>query len=172
MVQTNDPNSPRGPGADRFTKMLRQKAPVPLESGKHMVYDHALRCLCKTCKSLLNWDCPIDISYTEAECCGLRYRLQPRTVIVRIEDVSSRPVLPKLEGSDYSDPEFAFDPDQLRGKSDVRTFVIPAAKFDMPASRPLVPKPPSAPKPTKKRKKRRCGICREPGHTRRKCPDR
>ena len=120
-----------------------------------MVYEHALRCLCVKCGSLLNWDCPKDISYTEAECCGLHYRLQPRTVIVHIEDVSDRPVLPKMVGSNYADPDFEFAPEQIQGLSEPKTIVI--RKNPEPSGE--IRKPP-----------RKCGVCREPGHTRRNCP--
>lgn len=191
MAIKNDPNAPRGPGEDRFNRILRQKAPEKLEDGKHMVYEHALRCFCKLCGSLLNWDCPGDISYTETECCGLRYRLQPRTVIVHIEDVSSRPILPLMAGSNYSDPEFKFSQDLIVGDDAVieetiseglsegqrslrkpnpkeglpepKTYVIPAKKRKiLPSKPPQVPKAPEQP--------RLCGICRKPGHSRKNCP--
>jgi len=143
MSIKGDPNASRGPGAERFNRLLHQRASERLEDGKHMVYDHALRCLCKLCGRLLDWDSPEDISYTETECCGLLYRLQPRTVIVRIEDVSSRPILPKMAGSSFSDPNFVFSRHLI---DEPKAIVIPAKKT------------------------RRCGICRSPGHTRRNCP--
>jgi hypothetical protein len=59
------------------------------------------------CGRLLDWECPDGVSYTETECCGLRYKLQPWTIKVHVEDVSSRPILPKMEGSDYADPDLA-----------------------------------------------------------------
>jgi len=144
-----NPNAPRGPGADRFTRMLRQKAPEKLEDGKHMVYEHALRCFCKLCGRLLDWDCPGDISYTETECCGLRYRLQPRTVIVHIEDVSSRPILPHMEGSNYSDPAFRFSPDQMMGKDNIIEEQVsgPFSEAQSAIGKRLVPKI-GVPRPT------------------------
>jgi hypothetical protein len=172
----DDPNAPRGPGAARFNRMLRQKAPEKLQEGRHMVYEHALRCLCKMCGSLLNWDCPQDVSYTQTTCCGLDYRLQPRTVIVHVEDVSARPILPQMKGSDYSDPEFRFSDDLFIGKNaepPVKT-VGGLSKAQLSLRHPNPPESlvvePVARKvgPTP----RKCGICRQPGHTRRKCPER
>jgi len=127
---------------------VEQRPPEKLEDGKHMLYGHALRCFCKLCGALLNWECPEDISYTETECCGFSYRLQPWTVKVRIEDVSSRPVLPQMEGSDYSDPAYEFPKEQIIGLPDPHTYVIRARK-----------------------PKKRCGICRRPGHNRKTCPE-
>jgi hypothetical protein len=169
----------RGPGADRFNRLLKQRAPEKLEEGKHMLYEHALRCFCKLCGSLLNWECPAGISYTETECCGLRYRLQPWTVKVWIEDISARPMLPQMEGSNYSDPDFEFG-DRLVGTAKVEaTFSKPFSaaqqelSFTMPTERPQVPQAPKLPEPAKPAKRvRRCGICRQPGHTRRKCPEK
>lgn len=94
----------RGPGEDRFDRLVQQRAPKKLEQDDLLLYEHALRCHCQLCGRLLDWECHKDVSYTETECCGLRYRLQPWTVKVHIEDVSSRPILPKMEGSDYADP--------------------------------------------------------------------
>lgn len=54
----------------------------------------------------MDWDSDEGMPQTFGECCGIRYTLTPRSVIVTTEDVSSRPVLPRLEGSDYSDPDF------------------------------------------------------------------
>lgn len=204
MAIKRDPNASRGPGERRFEQLMRSRAAKKLEDDETMLYEHALRCFCKLCGGLLNWDCPKDISYTETECCGLRYRLQPWTVKVRIEDISSRPVLPQMEGSNYSDPEFRFADEQIVGNFKVideqvagrlseaqnalakpfpapskeiaapRVIVIPAPKYVFPTDPPQVPHPPKMPEPTltkKKTKIRKCGICRKPGHTRRKCPE-
>jgi hypothetical protein len=84
---------------------VQQRPAKKLETGDHLTYEHALRCLCQMCGRLLDWECPDGVSYTETECCGLLYRLQPWTVKVRVDDVSSRPILPKMEGSEYPDPE-------------------------------------------------------------------
>lgn len=94
----------RGPGSGRFERLANQRPPKKLEEGDHLLYEHALRCYCKMCGSLLNWDSPADASHTETECCGLAYKLIPWTIKVQIEDVSSRPILPKMAGSDFSDP--------------------------------------------------------------------
>ena len=138
-----------------------------------MVYEHALRCLCKLCGSLLNWECPKDISYTETECCGLHYRLQPRTVIVHVEDVSSRPILPQMDGSNYSDPSFQFTPDQFVGES--ANIVETAVGGLSNAQRSLgktTDQRVTEPRTTILRAKtRRCGVCRKTGHTRKTCPD-
>jgi len=123
MAAKGDPNAKRGPGAARFERLLRLREPEKLEEGKSLLYEHALRCYCRMCGSLLNWDCPQDISYTQSECCGLLYRLRPWTVKVDIEDVSSRPLLPKMEGSNYSDPSFRFQEDQVFGEQESREVV-------------------------------------------------
>lgn len=181
MEYKGNHNAPRGPGAERFDRLLRQRAPEKLKDGRSMLYEHALRCFCSLCGGLLNWECLQDISYTETECCGLRYRLQPWTIKVRIEDVSSRPVLPTMEGSNYSDPEFDLG-DQMVGSSTVVEAIIVGKlseaqrslgkPYNPPVGTPQVPQPLKSPEPppSKKKKVRRCGICREPGHTRRKCP--
>jgi hypothetical protein len=180
---------------------MRSRAAKKLEDDETMLYEHALRCFCKLCGGLLNWDCPKDISYTETECCGLRYRLQPWTVKVRIEDISSRPVLPQMEGSNYSDPEFRFSDEQIVGNfkiieeqvsgplseaqnalskpfpapskqiAEPRVIVIPAKGYEPPVGPPQVPQPPQIPLPMPTKKVRKCGLCRKPGHTRRKCPE-
>lgn len=166
----------RGPGAQRFDWLIKRRPPEKLVQGKQMLYEHALRCFCKNCGSLLNWDCPTDLSYTEAECCGLHYRLQPWTVRVDIEDVSSRPLLPKMEGSDYADPDLDLG-DRVVGETSISiTTSKPLSDaqksltFAMPTSRPQVPKAPSL-KPAKKKRVRRCGACRQEGHDKRTCPD-
>lgn len=96
---------PTGPGASRFDRLVQQRPAKKLEAGDHLTYEHALRCLCQMCGRLLDWECQDGVSYTETECCGLLYRLQPWTVKIHVEDVSSRPVIPKMEGSEYPDPE-------------------------------------------------------------------
>lgn len=153
--------TPHGPGADRFNRLLQQRKPQKLEQDAHMLYEHALRCYCAKCGSLLNWECPLDISYTVTECCGLLYKLQPWTVKVHIEDVSARPILPKMEGSDYADPAYEFSSDLIVGpppeikSNSSRTFS--RAQIALRAE----PSP----------KRRKCGVCRNPGHTRRNCPN-
>jgi hypothetical protein len=92
------------PGEDRFDRLVQQRAPKKLEAGDLLLYEHALRCHCQMCGRLLTWENAENVSYTETECCGLLYRLQPWTVKVHVEDVSSRPILPKMPNSCYSDP--------------------------------------------------------------------
>ena len=91
-------------GRDRFERLLKQRPAKKLTDGDHLLYHHALRCLCQRCGRLLDWDCPEDLSYTITECCGMEYRLMPWTVKAEVKDISCRPVLPKMKGSDYSDP--------------------------------------------------------------------
>ena len=92
-------------GQERFDRLVRIRPSKPLVDGDHLLFHHALRCLCQMCGRLINWDCHQDDSATEAECCGLRYRLLPWTVKVGVEDISDRPLLPTMEGSNYSDPD-------------------------------------------------------------------
>lgn len=156
----------RGPGAHRFDDLLQQRAPKRLEHDEFILFEHALRCFCSLCGSLLNWDCPEDISYTETECCGLRYRLQPWTVKVVIEDVSARPILPEMAGSSYSDPEYELR-DGLVGEADVessRARPLSVAQQSLSFGDPTLSAQQSA------QAVRRCGICAQPGHTRRTCP--
>jgi hypothetical protein len=222
-------------GRERFEQIYRQRPAKKLEDGDHLMFQHALRCLCKMCGKLMEFECPEDIAYLEAECCGLRYRLKPRTVHVLIEDVSSRPILPKVEGSDYSDPDYDLG-SQLQGElktietttggklsqaqmdlgkpmpppaiagpepqviiyrakgsvvGDISSAAHAADEISIPFSglygkSPQVPKAPiippqsveiqqssstPSPKKPKKTKVRRCGLCREPGHNRRTCPE-
>lgn len=195
MVRKHNPAN-RGIGEHRFEQIRRSRPSKRLEDGQTLLYEHALRCLCQRCKKLLNWDCPEDISYTETECCGIRYRLRPWTVIVETEDVSSRAILPKMTGSDYSDPEtdlshraqgeFHIEPVILPGLSAAQRslgapakpyepLVIDSTNYDPPIRPPEPPKPPEPPTPPQpkkpKRRVRRCSICRKPGHTKRKCPE-
>jgi len=146
-------------GEERFNRLLLQRTPEKLQHAKHMLYEHALRCYCKLCGSLLNWDCPRDISYTEAECCGLSDRLQPWTVKVHVEDVSARPVLPRMEGSSYADPNL-----------DLRGSVIGELAVETKQASPLTAAQRSL-RPPQEKPTRRCGVCRTPGHTRRTCPN-
>lgn len=97
-------------GRMRLEAVLRARPGKPLEHGETLVLHHALRCLCKLCKKLIRWeDGDGDFALT-AECCGLAYRLLPRSVVVEIKDVSSRPILPIMRGSDYSDPATDLSP--------------------------------------------------------------
>lgn len=93
-------------GEERFERLVRIRPSKPLVDGDHLLFHHALRCLCAGCGKLLNWECPKDDSATETECCGMRYRLLPWTVKVEVEDISSRPILPPMAGSNYADPDF------------------------------------------------------------------
>lgn len=157
MAIKRDRDAPRGMGKERFNQLLQQRAPEKLQDGKQMLYEHALRCYCSLCGGLLNWECPSDISYTETECCGLLYRLKPWTVLVVIEDVSSRPILPKMPGSDYSDPS-----------TDLSLQVVGVLHTEeIVTGRPLTANQKSL-RPSKN--VQRCSICDEAGHNRRTCP--
>ena len=114
LMTNRKSSNQRGPGARRFDRLLQERAPKKLEQGDQLLYEHALRCLCNRCGRLLDWHCPEDASYTETECCGQRYVLQPWTVRVAVEDVSSRPLLPKMDGSNYSDPDYTLT-DKMTG---------------------------------------------------------
>lgn len=185
-------------GEERFNRLLQQRAPEKLQDGKQMLYEHALRCFCKLCGSLLNWDCPEDISYTETECCGLLYRLKPWTVHVLIEDVSSRPILPKMPGSNYSDPEcdlsgqlvgdlktiettstrpLSASQKALRGppkesspEPEILIHSKPLPSLTRPSNGVEVKKNGGVPQKSVAKPERRCSVCREPGHDKRRCP--
>ena len=92
-------------GEERFERFVRVRPSKKLENGDHLLFHHALRCVCQRCKRLLDWESYKDDSATETECCGMRYRLLPWTVKIEVEDISSRPLLPKMPGSEYSDPD-------------------------------------------------------------------
>lgn len=161
-------NAVRGIGRDRFEKLLKQRPSKKLKDGDHLLYHHALRCLCQYCGKLLDWDCPADLSYTISECCGVEYRLMPWTVKIETIDISSRPILPKLKGSSYSDPSLDLSehlvgnhnaiastiarplstlqrglgtPTPTTHVSEPRTYVIPAKGYLIPTSTPQVPEP-------------------------------
>jgi hypothetical protein len=97
-------------GRMRLEAVLRARPGKPLEHGETLLLHHALRCLCKLCKKLIKWENGDDEFTLSAECCGLAYRLLPRSVVVEIKDVSSRPILPAMRGSDYSDPGYDLSP--------------------------------------------------------------
>ena len=172
MALRENPDRSRGPGANRFTRLLQQRAPEKLEDGKHMLYEHALRCFCKLCGGLLDWECPADISYTETECCGLSYRLQPWTVKLRIEDVSARPILPQMEGSNYSDPAFQFSDDLFVGENSepLEKTVGGLSKAQLSLRHPNPPETLIDDSVDQAPTLRKCGVCRQTGHTRRTCP--
>lgn len=156
----------RGLGAHRFNHLMKQRPSQKLNEGDFLIYEHALRCLCMRCGSLLDWTCPEDVSFTETECCGMRYRLQPWTVKVHVEDVSSRPLLPAMEGSNYADPNFSLKEQAIGNGAvdEVYTRPLSAAQKDLDWS--LLSTDCASSKP-----RRRCGVCRKPGHDRRHCPE-
>lgn len=170
-------NSNRGIGHDRFQRLVKSRESKKLNHGDHLLFHHALRCLCQRCERLLDWSCPDDLSYTVTECCGIEYKLLPWTVKIETKDVSSRPILPKIEGSSYSDPSLDLSSRTVWG-SDIRTIISKPLspsqlrqpdKFDMPKGKPQAPITILL---TKKAKKiRKCSNCKKPGHDRRKCPD-
>jgi len=76
-----------------------------------MLLTYALRCRCKVCERILTWgDCDQQ-GLVSADCCKQRYTLKPWTVKVSIEDISDKPLLEPMPGSDYpnADLRLRFD---------------------------------------------------------------
>jgi hypothetical protein len=88
--------------------LLRLREGKRLENGDTHLLHYALRCMCQLCGTLMHWDSPEGDAILISECCGLLYRLQPRSVVVEVTDISARPILPSMPGSYYSDPEADF----------------------------------------------------------------
>ena len=95
----------------------RKKPGKKLEQSDQLVFHYALRWFCQRCGRLMDWDSPEGIAQLVGECCGMRYTLQPHTVTVGVEDVSDRPILPTMQGSNYSDPETDLKP-MVQGEND------------------------------------------------------
>ena len=96
-------------GKQRFDRFIKIRPSKPLKDKDHLLFHHALMCKCQKCERLLDWNCDENDSTTITECCGLAYRLLPWTVKVEVTDVSSRPIISKMAGSNYPDPNFQFD---------------------------------------------------------------
>lgn len=80
------------------------RQPKRLASGDHLLLHYALRCLCSECGKLLRWECEPEAINLIAVCCGMQYKGIPRTVVIEIENISDRPILPLMNNSMYSDP--------------------------------------------------------------------
>lgn len=65
---------------------ILRRAPKRLEQHDNLLLGYALRCGCRDCGKLLKWENDPDAIST-AECCGHRYRLIPRSVVVEIEEL-------------------------------------------------------------------------------------
>lgn len=86
-------------------RKLRFRESKALEHGQQLLFHYALRCLCQRCGRLMNWDAEEGQAILQGECCGMLYRLFPRSVAVTVEDISNRPVLPSIDGSGFGDPD-------------------------------------------------------------------
>jgi len=172
-------------GRERFEHWLKLRPAKKLGDGDHLLFHHALRCICQRCGRLLDWECPEDVSNIITECCGISYRLVPWTVKVEVEDLSSRPILPKMEGSDYADPDTdlsqrligeprAIESKITGGLSEAQKALArpsrPAGHLSEPRTYTLPAKKPIPPQTLNRKQVRRCSTCREIGHDRRKCP--
>jgi len=117
----------------------RTKPSVPLEDKMHLTMSHALRCRCKKCGRIIQWDDADPMGIITGECCKYVYRLYPFTVMVRIEDSRPEALLPPPRGDSLF---AAIDADIMKN-----------------AERPLEAAPHLAPKDRAPGRTARGGVC-------------
>lgn len=88
----------------RAQRLWANKPAKPLIDGDQLVFHYALRCKCQHCGRLVSWDFDEGSSRLTTVCCNTRYSLVPRTVVVSAVPVEPNPLLPSMDGSNYSDP--------------------------------------------------------------------
>lgn len=84
-----------------------------LAHGERIALHYALRCVCRICGRLLDWEGEQG-EFAVAICCGQRYRLIPETVHVMLDVPSAQELVPPMSGSALPDPGTDLGP-LLRG---------------------------------------------------------
>ena len=82
-------------------RMMEQRESRPLKHGDHMLLTHALRCRCAICGRLVTWSDCDEQGLMRVECCKQEYVLKPWSVKVYVTDISDKPLMEPMAGSDY-----------------------------------------------------------------------